>query len=249
MTAHRDLTTTFRRGIFTGTLPPGVTGGEAARRFAVYRNNVLHSLSRALVSRFPVVERLVGADFFAAMAPVYIAADPPKTPMLFQWGSGFPRFVARFPPLSGLPYLRDVARLEWLRGQAWHAADAAPLPPAALAQAAGNPLRLRFTLHPSVALLRSDHAVVSIWQANQPGVDPPSLNPLIPETALVLRDRNDRVPVVPLDPGEAMLLDILIAGGTLGTAAASAQATDPRHESGRILGILATTGAITDLKE
>lgn len=249
MTAHRDLTTAFRAGIFSGALPPGVAGDEAVQRFAVYRNNVVHSLSRALASRYPVVERLVGSEFFAAMAPVYIAADPPKSPMLFQWGAGFARFVARFPPLAGLPYLRDVARLEWLRGQAYHAADATPLPPAALAQAAGNPLRLRFRLHPSVALLRSDHAVVSIWQANQPGPAPVPVDPATPETALILRDRDDRVPVLPLDPGEAALVEGLLAGQTLGAAAAQAQAAHPRLEPARILGLLAALGAITDLTE
>ena len=57
-------------------VPAGVTsarGKADAKRFAVYRNNVAVGLTRALASRFPVVERLVGEEFFAGMARAYIA--------------------------------------------------------------------------------------------------------------------------------------------------------------------------------
>lgn len=95
MSAHEAFAQSFRRGIFSDALPQGVTArdpAEADQRFAVYRNNVLHSLGRALAARFPVIERLVGADFFNAMARVYAEADPPNSPMLFAWGAGSPNF-------------------------------------------------------------------------------------------------------------------------------------------------------------
>eukprot|EP01036_Dinobryon_divergens_P055409 gene55409-73990_t len=80
---------------------------EAAQRFAVYRNNVAHSLTRALARRFPVVERLVGLEFFTAMARLYIEADLPASPQLFLWGEGFARFLQGFPPVRSLAYLPD----------------------------------------------------------------------------------------------------------------------------------------------
>ena len=126
---HADLIAQFRSGLSSGAVPPGMTAldpAEVERRFAVYRNNVAHSLSRALASRYPVIERLVGEDFFRPLAAAFIAAHPPASPMLFQWGGEFPGFLAGFPPLRDLPYLADVAELEWLRGQAYHAADAQP---------------------------------------------------------------------------------------------------------------------------
>lgn len=109
----------FRAGLFSGSLPPGVTArdpAEAPRRFVVYRNNVIHSLSVALSRRFPVIERLVGAECFAGLARLFIESHPPESPVLLQWGGAFPGFLADCPPLAGLPYLADVARLELLRG-------------------------------------------------------------------------------------------------------------------------------------
>ena len=64
-------------------IPRGITAHNAAiptRRFAVYRNNVVVGLRNALKSRFPVVEKIVGEEFFAAMAGVKLStrrsADP-----------------------------------------------------------------------------------------------------------------------------------------------------------------------------
>lgn len=249
MSPHADFTRAFRVGLFTGTLPPGVTAHapqEAAQRFAVYRNNVAHSLTRALTRRFPVVERLVGAEFFTAMARLYIEAEPPPSPRIFLWGEGFASFLRSFAPVRSLPYLPDVARLEWLRGQAYHAADVAPVDPADLAKAAGDPARFAIRLHPSVALLRSRHAVVTIWQANQPGAA--RTGPLRAdqaENALVLRDRRDQVPVTALSEGEAGFVSALMRSETLLTAASLAEGEDPA----RLLALLVRTGAITGIVE
>ena len=67
MPTHAELIAEFAPALPSGVLPPGVTArdpAEAARRFAVYRNNVAHSLGRALATRFPVIERLLGAECF-----------------------------------------------------------------------------------------------------------------------------------------------------------------------------------------
>jgi hypothetical protein len=200
--------------------PPGLAApdpGEVARRFAVYRNNVHHGLTRALAARFPVVERLVGAEFFTAMARVFLAAAPPRDPVLLSWGGELPGFLDRFPPLAHLPWLGDVARLELARGRAYHAADAAPVAPEALAVAA--PERLRLTLHPSVELFASPHPAVRIWQAHQPGATP---GPLAPgaDHALVARRPDFAVTVDLIDPGTHRVLAALAAGRPLGEAAA-----------------------------
>lgn len=249
MLRHAEFTRAFRAGLFNGTLPPGITAqapDEAAQRFAVYRNNVAHSLTRALARRFPVVERLVGAEFFTAMARLYIEADPPASPRLFLWGEGFARFLQDFPPLRSLPYLPDVSRLEWQRGIAYHAADAAAVAPADLAQAAADPARFRLILHPSVGLIRSRHAVVTIWQANQPGAA--QTGPLRAdraEDALILRDRADQVPVIALSAGEAGFQSALMRGETLLDAATRAEGADPA----RLLALLMQAGAITGVAQ
>ena len=111
-------------------IPYGIAADNAAvpaRRFAVYRNNVVVGLGKALKSRFPVVEKIVGEEFFAAMAQVFVRNQPPRSPLLATYGDDLPAFIAAFEPARGLPYLADVARLEAARTRSYHAADATPL--------------------------------------------------------------------------------------------------------------------------
>ena len=74
----------------------GAAQGRAERRFAVHRNTVAASLIEALQARFPVVQRLVGEDFFRAMARAFVALEPPSSPLLFLYGESFAAFIARF---------------------------------------------------------------------------------------------------------------------------------------------------------
>ena len=195
---------------------------EIARRFAVYRNNHRHSLTRALAGRFAVIEALLGPDFFAAMAPLFIAASPPRRQVLQEWGAAFPAFLEGFAPVAHLQWLGDVARLEWLRGRAVHAADAAPLPGAVLARP--DPGALRLGLHPSVALWRSEHPALSIWQAHQPGAARTPLPPG-PEQALIGRQPDFAVVVLPVDAESHAVLAALAGGAPLGQAARLADPT------------------------
>ena len=115
MPAHPDLLTAFGAALRGGPLPPGVTArdpSQAERRFAVYRNNVAVGLTEALRAGFPVVEKLVGATFFAAMVGIFLRNNPPQSRIMMLYGDRLPQFVADFPPLAAYPYLADVARIE-----------------------------------------------------------------------------------------------------------------------------------------
>jgi hypothetical protein len=137
--AHPEFLEDFRAGIALGTLPAGVTAtapDDLAQRFAVYRNNVTVGLVDALAARFPVIQRLVGVEFFRAVAREFARSHPPRSPLLFLWGEAFPDFLAALPSLADYPYMADVARIEVARGVAYHAADAMPLPVSDLLAAA-----------------------------------------------------------------------------------------------------------------
>ena len=97
------------------------------KRFGVYRNNVIAGLVSSLAARFPVVGRLVGDEFFGAMARCYVIDQPPRSPVLLLYGDTFPEFIENFVPAGSIEYLADVARLEFAKGRAYHATDASPL--------------------------------------------------------------------------------------------------------------------------
>lgn len=243
MPSHHETEAAFRRALTTQGVPPGITAvGDTARRFSVYRNTVAHTLSEALAQRFPTVRRIVGPEFFAATARVFIAAHPPSSPVLHEYGGDFPAFLADFPPAAPLPFLPDIARLEVLRGRAYHAADADPMPPAQVGDAlALDPEGSRLALHASVGVILSGHAIASIWAMNQPG-GTPAPPPPEPQAALVFRRAGD-VPVLPVPPPVATVIARLRQGATFGSACHDT----PPQIAAEAVGTLVTHGLITGL--
>lgn len=146
----------------------GALGTE--RRIGIYRQNVFANLANALADIYPVVKRIVGDVFFTESAHTFIAAHPSRCGDLSWFGGEFADFLCGYRHAGELPYLPDVARLEWLLHAAFHAADCAPLDMAQLAAVAPENMHLLAVgLHPSVALLSSPFPLLQIWQANQPG--------------------------------------------------------------------------------
>jgi hypothetical protein len=227
-----DLNATLARALVDPDAPPpaGLTtarGTPDARRFAVYRNNVHVGLVNALADNFPVVARLVGLDFFRLMARAYVAGTKPASPLLFRYGDGFPDFVAGFAPAAGLPYLADVARLEWAWLAAWQAADVAPLTAHSLIGRAPDTLpALRLLPHPATRLVVSPHPIAAIWHAHQTTEVAP-VAVWRGEAVLITRPALN-VDVTALAPAEATFAAALLSGATLEDAGLAAL----EHESG-----------------
>lgn len=227
--------------------PAGITsarGDSDAARFAVYRNNVVVSLVKALGARFPVVERLVGPEFFHGTARAFVIDERPSSPLLFEYGDGFPDFVAAFAPARKLPYLADVARIEAAWTRAYHARDATPIDAAALAARDGEGLAaLRLAPHPAAALIASAHPAGSIWAAHQrQPVEP--IGEWRAETVLVLRPGME-VSMRILPPRDAAFAAALLRGDRLGEAAQAAAEAGPDFDFGTALVGLVSAGAFT----
>jgi Putative DNA-binding domain len=134
------------------------TGADATRRFGVYRNNVIVSLIDALADSYTVVAALVGDEFFRSMAREFARQHPLRSPIMANYGDDFAEFIARFVPAATLPYLADLARLEWQRVVSWHAADEPSLGSSDIESLLSDPIALantRWHFHPSVALIDS----------------------------------------------------------------------------------------------
>jgi hypothetical protein len=166
----------------------GPDGEPSARRFAVYRNNVVAGLVETLQATFPAICRIVGKAFFQAMARTYVLAEPPGSPILLDYGAGFPDFIGDFVPAATLPYLSDVARIEYFWAQAYHAAEASPLDPLVLAAIAPEALpEICLLPHPSVHLVRSQFPALTIWRMNMPGGVPAPVDFALGEDVLIVR--------------------------------------------------------------
>ncbi|MBG0793524.1 putative DNA-binding domain-containing protein [Methylocystis sp. H62] len=224
MTTSADFDqSAFVRALLDPELPPpneveASHGFAPKRRFAVYRNNVCVGLVDALAERFPICLQLVGDEFFRAMAQCYVRERLPRTPMRFEYGDAFPAFVSEFEPARELPYLPDVARLEYAVGQAYHAADAAPLPLDFLRALSHERLdNATAVLHPSTHVVASAYPIVSIWRRH---MSDDEMTPVVldhGEEALVVRPEL-AISVSPLPSGGSAFVDALRNGRTFGEA-------------------------------
>ena len=223
----------------------GPNGKAAAKRYAVYRNNVTVSLIDALADSFPATRRITGPDFFRAMARFHVRETPPTSPLLFEYGRDFPDFIARYEYAQSMPWLADVARIEraWL--DAYHAADAEPLTSETLASI--PPERLAdavFVPHLATRIVRSHYPAVAIFAANR-GTGPVGrIETTGPEDALITRPGLE-VFVRHLPPGGAVFVSHLISGAPLGAAAAAAFAESAEFDLSACIAGMLEAGAFT----
>lgn len=238
----------FTQALFEPTrpCPPGLrtwNGSDPEARFNVYRNNVVVSLTDALAATFPVVQALVGEDFFRAMARLFIQTHPPRSRVMAWYGAELPCFITGFAPAASVPYLADVARLELAGVRAYHAADAEPLPPQALQDALADPQQLpqlRLDLHPSLELVTSPFAICSVWAAHQGLLRMTEIDPYQAQTALVVRNGWE-VEVLEIPAASAACIGALQQGESLLTAAS----VDPALDLPQTLALLVRQQLIT----
>jgi hypothetical protein len=232
--------TKFAEALLDTAHPPlmDIVSGQADgrdRRFAVHRNNVVSGLMKALKSRFPVTEKIVGEEFFAAMTRVYVQERPPHSPLLAIHGDDLADFIATFEPVRELAYLADVTRLEAARTRAYHAADATPVDASRFSTLDANAVGdVVVELLPSTEIVRSPHPIVTIWAMNAGERDLAPIENWNAEDALVVRPHLD-VEVRLLPSGGAAFLLALADGQPIGEAAAAGLADHPEFDLARNL--------------
>lgn len=202
-------------------------GMENGHRFGIYRNNIFQSLTGVLEAAFPTIRNLVGGENFAVLSHRYIAAHPPRRPQLYAYGGAFAAFLAGFAPaVEELPFLPDLARVEWAVNEAYFEADAEPLAAGHLSGLAPERYAgLRLGLHPTVRLIGSDWPVWDLW-----GLEAlPDPWPQGGQRVLVRRPEST-VDVVMAADGDFAFLSALAAGDALGDAAAAGAAADTEFD-------------------
>lgn len=210
--------------------------GLAERRMALYRGNMVAAAAKALSAAYPVIRQVVGEEFFHGLAREYQRGTPSASGDLNHFGAGFDAFLARFEHVQSMPWLPDLARLEWAAHRAYGAADAPEWDPASLgAVAPERQPAIRFEWSPGLALVASPYPVVRVWTIHQPGYAGEfSVDWAVPETALVARD-GFAVEVTVCSPADAAFLAASLAGQPLGDAAEAALRLHPDFDLGALL--------------
>lgn len=231
----RDLQNAIRNAVLSdenGALASAVSAphGAVAARIDVYRNTVQASLIAVIAAAYPVVRRIVGADYFTMLARKFVISEPPRLPHLATYGGTFPAFLACRANEHRLSYLADVARLEWARTESYFAADSVTLDPSTLAAATEGVDKLRFDLHPAARLVRSAFPIMTIWTANQPeNGDVPAIEMTVEETALISRPEMTVI-TRQISAGDGIFVEKIAAGATLSGAAEAALAHMPSFD-------------------
>ena len=226
-------------------VPEGIVnpdGEKASKRFDVYRNNVAVSLSDALETAFPVVRKLLGDEFFRAMAGVYLRTHPPKSPLMMFYGEAMPQFLRRFGPTKKFGYLPDVAKVELAIRQSYHAEDAEAVDPQALGAIDPEKLmEIRLRIAPAVRTITSDFPIHAVYRANTSSNAP---KPVMQAESILITRAGYDPQIHLLNAAGAACVEALRTGQTLGHALAS---SDETLDLGAVLGLLLAQGAVTEI--
>jgi len=220
------------------------------QRFALYRGNLSGTWDKTLANAYPVLQALVGEEFFAALARAYGKAHPSIDGDLNRFGAHFAAFLDGFEHVAQYTYFPDMARFEWALHRT-HYADGAPvLDAAALSAMAPQQMdRARLKLHRACTLFASPWAIVELWLAHQPatgaGHDFPSELAQANHAAIVRP--HWKAEVLPLSPAAHAMLSRLAAGQTLGEALDAACEMDAQFDFGACLRQWLEAGIFTSL--
>jgi hypothetical protein len=215
---------------------------SAAARLGVYRNNLREGFIKTLALEFPVVEKLVGTDFFRQTALDFQLQHPSQSGDLTHVGAPFADYLrARF---VDYPWLPDVAALEWALQCVAIAPDSEPVPVARLDEIPAHRYAdLVFDSAPATRLVESRYPVVRIWQSNQPGAAPEEIRLDAGADHVLVRRRREELEFVRLSPADFTFARMLARRTPLGLATDASLAIDPQFDLGRALRSLMLAGA------
>lgn len=204
---------------------------ELIARLNIYKNNTHYSLLNALRELFPATLTTIGETLFSACAQHYLQKHPPTSAAMIDFGHEFPDFLMHFPLSQHLYYLPDLAQLELLRHQSYHAEDQEPLSPETFATLNIETLASsHITPVASAFLLASKFSIFDIWQLafrstnDAPKSEPESEQAVLADRAqqLLIIRQSMEVEVYALNPGVFNFLQQLSLGKAIGHALESA---------------------------
>lgn len=148
----------------------------------VYQNNYRAQLVTCLEATFARTRQWIGEEAFHNAIVMHIDAIPPSSWTLDDYGRDFSMTLSGLFPTD--PEVTELAWLEWALGEAFTAADHAPLNPAVIAGTDWDNAALR--LSPSIDILALTTNAPAIWSALNEGEMPPPAEILGTPSALLV---------------------------------------------------------------
>lgn len=204
----------------TAQVDPGTFSTE--QLLQIYRNNFIISLSEVLEAVYPAVKAVVGDTCFAQLARQHILSHPLQHGDVSHYGAGLADTIAGYPELTeAVPYLADLARLEWLVDRAGHAPASRHAFPFAKLQplATGDTeafARLQLTVPESTFCLDADSPIATLWQMITR--DQIEAIDLSQAESAVIQHHPDQVAVIRTTPAGTELVRLSQRGESLGQA-------------------------------
>jgi uncharacterized protein (UPF0276 family) len=251
----QDAQSKFAQALFDARQEPQALPlfkGDAklvAQRFSLYRGNLVGTWNKTLAAAYPVLQQLVGEEFFGGLTRAYGKAFPSDNGDLNLFGAHFAQFLEGFEHVAEYPYFPDMACLEWQLHRAHYANGSHQV--GATDFAALTPEQMdcvSLTLNPACSLIRSDWVVVELWQTHQTGMAgafPAELNK--PNYGLVIRP-HWKTDLLALTPAAHALLTALVQGEFLGPALDAALEIDADFDFGANLQTWIRLGIFESIK-
>lgn len=181
------------------------------------------SAVQALRAAFPVVATVTGPHRFREYVALYRSPYPyDGSP---QYGDEFAEFLDVM-QVEDMPYLPELAQLEWLVHCARQADDVPTIDAATLSAIPTAQFgETRLALHPSAGLQQAGYPVARLWEIHQPGfAGQPTVEAVIVRNYILVNRPGTHVEVSTIDEGGYAFLNAIARGATLGEACALARA-------------------------
>ncbi|MBI1366334.1 MAG: DUF2063 domain-containing protein [Alphaproteobacteria bacterium] len=191
---------------------PAFIQGDASTKFGVYHNAYRARLRDALRENFEKTWEWLGDSRFDEAISRYIAACPPSSWTLADFGDRFAALLDGLYPAD--PEVGELAWLEWEMHRAFIGADAAPARAETLGDINWENARLRFV--PTLRLRPVSTNAGAIWSALAAGETPPAAEALPASAALCVWRRDLRPSFRTIDAREFMALRTALSGVSFG---------------------------------
>jgi hypothetical protein len=168
-------------------------------RLAVYADGYFWRLLESLGADFRAVKTVLGDEDFQRLIADYLLENPSASPRINDLGGRLPGFLKTHASARRLPFLPDLAALEWAVLQALLTDRLPPLDPAALSAVSEDDWpRARLTLDATVTLLDLSWPVERLWRSARRGNKVRAPAKAVPQFLLVWRhDDGSQVRVLP----------------------------------------------------